>query len=66
MKISKVIAELQAVFEKHGEIEVALQDSPPPETMITGYETFFIVPEEYKVVESGKSEVVCNIRWWPY
>jgi len=66
MKISKLIDELNAVREEHGEIEAVLQDSPPPEEMITRYESFFIVPEEYRVEGGNKIEVVCNIRWWPY
>lgn len=66
MKISQMIEELQSVQEEHGDIEVALQDCPPPEELITGYELFFIVPEEYDDDGGGKAVVVCNIRWWPY
>jgi len=65
MKISQMIEELQSVQEGHGDIEVVLQDCPSPEELITGYESFFIVPEEYDD-RSGTITVICNIRWWPY
>jgi len=66
VKISQMIEELQSVQEGHGDIEVALQDCPSSsEELITGYESFFIVPEEYDD-GSGAITVVCNIRWWPY
>jgi len=62
MKISSVIRELEAVIETYGDIEVQLQNTPEEaDKPIVGYESFFIVPEEY---EGG--ETVCNIRWWPY
>lgn len=65
MKISKLIDELNAVKKEHGEIEVALQDSPPSGEPVTGHESFFVVPEEYED-EGGNAVVICNIRWWPY
>jgi len=62
MKISDVIKELEFVREKYGEIEVALQNNPrKQEDHVVGYESFFIVPEEYEEVG-----FVCNIRNWPY
>jgi len=60
MKISELLQELDRVQRQHGDIEVQIQDSPRPGEMITDYEVFFIVPEEY---EDGG---ICNLRWWPY
>jgi len=61
MKISTLIADLEAVRKEHGEIEVALQDDGKGETgRIVGYESFFVVAEEYD------EDWLCNLRWWPY
>ena len=66
MKLSKMIEELQYVKTEHGDIEVVLQDEPAPGEMVQGYESFFIMPEEYEDDGTGKAGMLCNIRWWPY
>lgn len=68
MKISELISELQNVQKEYGDIDVALQDKGEnnKDGMITGFESFFVVPEEYEIVETKEKEVVCNIRTWPY
>lgn len=60
MKISQLIHNLQAVQETHGDIECQLQDQPPADVMITGYQEFFLVEEQY-----GDGWIL-NIRTWPY
>lgn len=67
MKLSKLIAELNRVQEAYGDIEAQLQNSPKGNDPIVGFESFFVVPEEYELIEdSGGKEWVCNIRSWPY
>ena len=61
MKISNLIAELSAIKNEYGNIEVQLQSTPSePSDEIIGYEAFFVVTEKY---EEG---VYCNLRTWPY
>lgn len=61
MKISTLINELVAIKNGYGDIEVQLQNTPSkPADEIVGYESFFVVAEEYE------DAVRCNLRTWPY
>lgn len=64
MKISELIKELQRVEKEYGDIEAQLQNNPKPDEPVIGYESFFIIPEEY-LIENEKV-TICNIRTWPY
>lgn len=62
MKLDDVLNELSRIRVVYGgEIEVQLQNNPLPSQPVIGYESFFIVPEEY-----AEGEMVVNIRTWPY
>jgi len=61
MKLSKLIAELENVKKEYGDVEVQLQNNPDPGEPIVGYESFFIVPEDYE-----EERTICNLRTWPY
>ena len=65
MKVAVLIGLLVAVLDEHGDIEAQIQDAPPSGEPVTGYESFFVVPEDYQN-EDGTSETICNLRWWPY
>ncbi len=60
MRISDLIAELGAIENEEGDIEVLLQNNPDTGDKIVGECTFFVVVEKYT------EETVCNIRTWPY
>jgi len=63
MRISNLIKELKSVQAGYGDIEVELQSNPSDEDYVVGYETFFVVPEQYQPDDGG---MICNIRSWPY
>lgn len=64
MNTSKLIMELLAVLCEHGDIPVQLQSYPEPGDPIINYTAIFLVPELYH--DEGESEMICNIRAWPY
>ena len=60
MKISEAIKGLSEIQKEQGDIECELQDAPGGGQLVTSYELFYIVPEQY---EDGWR---VNIRTWPY
>ena len=69
MKLSDTIKNLRSVLEEYGDITVQLQNNPSQDSKIKGiigYESFFVVPEEYYKDDGDDKEYICNIRSWPY
>jgi len=64
MKLSQLIYNLQNIMDAYGDIEVQLQNTPSEGERVIGYESFFVLPEEYDTEEG--EETICNIRSWPY
>lgn len=71
MTISELIFALQDTMTAHGDIQVSLQSNPHDGKGIVGHDEFFVVVEQYDLNDRNaehrpQSEMVCNIRSWPY
>lgn len=65
MKISELITELKNIKDEHGDIDAQLQGWPQDGEPIETSDTIFCIAEVYGTYETS-TEMICNIRAWPY